>query len=115
MTKRRPVNSESFVKNGGEPAGVAQYHRAIAVAYDASRDAAPSVAAKAEHLLADQIVRIARRYGIPVLERPELAQALDQVEIDAEIPEELFEAAAIVLRELARISEKERECSPKSS
>ena len=44
--------------------------------------------------LAKQIVEAARAYGVPVLRDVPLARALMELEVGAEIPEELYEAVA---------------------
>ena len=55
------------------------------------------MSAKGSYLKADAIVKLAERYGIPIRERSDLAQALDQLPIDTEIPAELYEAVALLL------------------
>jgi len=61
---------------------------------------APSVSLKAEQLRADEVVKLARRYGVPVVENAGLARSLSALEVDEQIPGPLFEAVAIVLLEL---------------
>jgi flagellar biosynthesis protein len=77
----------------------ARYRRAVGVKYDpqAGAQAAPSVNVLAEHLQADLVVSLARRFGIPVQEDAALAKGLSQVHLDQEIPPDLFEAVALVL------------------
>ncbi|MBX7136694.1 MAG: EscU/YscU/HrcU family type III secretion system export apparatus switch protein [Oligoflexia bacterium] len=65
--------------------------------------AAPSLSCRGEFLAADEIVRLARRFGVSVVEHPELARALDPLELDQEIPRELFEAVAVLLAELGKL------------
>lgn len=69
---------------------------------------APRVVCKGEYQLADTIVSLAKRHGIPVVERPELAEALAEVPLDEEIPAHLFELAASLLVELRIIGGKDR-------
>jgi flagellar biosynthesis protein len=47
--------------------------------------------------VAEAILAAAREHNIPIEENPALAAALSQVEIDTEIPEELYRAVAEVL------------------
>lgn len=78
-----------------------QGHRlAIGLSYDNNRETAPTLSVRGEHLLADEIVRIAKRYGVPVVEDEALATALRDRELDEEIPEELYQAVAVVLHTL---------------
>jgi len=76
------------------------YRRAIGLAYDKKSMDAPSVSLKAEQLRADEVVKLARRYGVPVVENAGLARSLSALEVDEQIPGPLFEAVAIVLLEL---------------
>lgn len=77
-----------------------QYRSAIGLHYDADGEGAPTVGVRGERLIADEVVRIAKRFGIPVVEKPELVRALAACELEEEIPEELFEAVAILLKEV---------------
>ena len=76
------------------------FRNAVALRYRSSEDAAPLVSVKGESLRADELVKIAERYQIPVVENSHLAGALSALEIDEQIPESLFEAVAIVLSQL---------------
>lgn len=81
-----------------------RYKTAVSLGYESGPDDVPEVSAKGEHFIADEIVRIARRYGIPVIERAELAQALNSIEIDQPIPPQLYEAVAALLIEIEKRS-----------
>jgi flagellar biosynthesis protein FlhB len=74
-------------------------HLACALRYDAEEgDQAPVVVASGEGDLAKRIVEAARAYGVPVLRDVPLARALIELELESEIPEELYEAVAEILR-----------------
>ena len=66
--------------------------RATALRYEGK--AAPRVTASGQGYVADRIVAVARENGIPIREDPALAEALAQLELDAEIPEDLYVAVA---------------------
>lgn len=73
-------------------------HYAVALKYDEATMAAPRVVAKGADLLALRIRDIARDAKVPVLRMPPLARALyAHVEIDREVPAQLFAAVAQVL------------------
>ena len=55
---------------------------------------APRVTATGRGLIADRIVEVARENGIPVREDPALAEALAGLELETEIPEDLYTAVA---------------------
>ena len=66
--------------------------RASALRYEGK--GAPRVAASGRGYVADRIVAVARENGIPIREDPALAEALAALELDAEIPEDLYIAVA---------------------
>jgi type III secretion system FlhB-like substrate exporter len=80
--------------------------RAVGLAGDDLQSTAPELVCKGEYHLADTIVSLARRYGVPVVERAELASALNDLPLDTEIPSHLFEAAAELLAEIGVIGKK---------
>jgi type III secretion system FlhB-like substrate exporter len=84
------------------------YRRAVALSYREEGDSAPLVELKEEHLRADEVVKIAKRFGIPIIEKPAVAQALRNVPVDEAIPEKLYEAVATVLNEIAPVDRKEK-------
>jgi len=76
---------------------------AVALAYDRAAGEAPRVTAKGKGELAERILETARQHGIVIEESPILAAALSQVELDDEIPEELFKAVAEVIAFVLRL------------
>jgi type III secretion system FlhB-like substrate exporter len=75
---------------------------AVGLADDAYGDRAPAVTVSACGDGADEVVKTAIRYGVPVIYDGPLARALDRVEVDAEIPAELFAPVALILARLER-------------
>lgn len=84
-------------------------HVAVAVEYDRATMAAPTIVAKGAELMAAQIRELARDSNVPVMRDIPLARALYELELDAEIPEELFEAVAEVLRWVYQLAEERGE------
>lgn len=73
-------------------------HYAVALTYHEGQGGAPTVVAKGSGLIAAQIRAIAEEHRVPALEAPPLARALyHSVELDHEIPAELYAAVAEVL------------------
>jgi FlhB-like protein len=70
---------------------------AVALEYEAGSREAPRVTAKGAGSIAGQIIAIAEEHGIAVESNPLLAEALSGVELDEEIPIELYEAVAEVI------------------
>jgi flagellar biosynthesis protein len=84
---------------------VTRSQQAVALGYDPDKDGAPRVLAAGRGLLAEQIISIAGQQGIPIREDTLLAAALAQVELDAEIPPELYALVAEVLAYVYRLRE----------
>jgi|GEM_PF-1421615 len=80
------------------------FTQAVALVLPEDTESGPIVAALGEHRIAGYIVECARRHGIPIVERPELCEALSECELDDHIPADLFEAAAVVLNEVTNIA-----------
>jgi flagellar biosynthesis protein len=78
--------------------------RAIALRYDAARDSAPKVIARGRGYTAEKIVELARQHGLPVHHDPDLAALLAELEVNQEIPEDLYKAVAEVLAFVYRLS-----------
>lgn len=86
-------------------------HVAVALKYDRTQMAAPTVVAKGAELMAKRIREIAREADVPMMRDVPLARALYELETDAEIPEELFEAVAVVLRWVYQLAAERGEVS----
>ncbi|MGB7568808.1 MAG: EscU/YscU/HrcU family type III secretion system export apparatus switch protein [Chitinivibrionales bacterium] len=71
--------------------------KAVAIKYRAEEDRSPRVVAKGEGLVAQAIKALAAERGIPIKRDDDLVELLAQVEIDREIPAELYAAVAEVL------------------
>jgi flagellar biosynthetic protein FlhB len=73
-------------------------HIAVALKYNADVMEAPRVVAKGTELFAERIKEIANEHGVPVVENPVVARALFRlVEVDQEIPPDLYQAVAEIL------------------
>lgn len=73
-------------------------HYAVAIRYRADEAGVPIVLAKGVDDAALRIRGHAESLGVPVFAHPPLARALHKVPVDHAVPEELFEAVAVVLR-----------------
>jgi FlhB-like protein len=81
---------------------------AVALEYEKGSREAPRVIAKGRGLIAERIIALAEENDIIIESNPALARALSGVELEEEIPVELFEAVAeiigFVLRARRRLS-----------
>jgi flagellar biosynthesis protein len=78
--------------------------RAVALRYDRVKDGAPRVVAKGQGPVAENIIALAREHGVPLQEDPNLASALCALDIETEIPPELYRAVAEVLAFIYRLN-----------
>lgn len=70
---------------------------AIALRYNRNKDNAPKVVAKGKGVVAKNILELAKENNIPIKEDPELVQILSNLEINEEIPQDLYKAVAKIL------------------
>ena len=70
---------------------------AVALRYDKDREDAPRVVAKGRGFVAQQLLAIAKRNAVPVYQNQTVTQLLMAVELDREIPPDLYQAVANVL------------------
>ncbi|WP_018150981.1 EscU/YscU/HrcU family type III secretion system export apparatus switch protein [Leeia oryzae] len=70
---------------------------AVAISYAAGESAAPQVVAKGKGLIAEAIIAQAKAAGVYVHESKDLVALLMQVDLDQQIPPELYRAVAEVL------------------
>jgi flagellar biosynthesis protein len=89
------------------PAGASNTHpprrRAAALRYEPGHDRAPRVVASGQGHIADRILALAHDHGVPVQHDPALPAALTELELDREIPPQLFAAVAEVIGFLYRM------------
>jgi flagellar biosynthesis protein len=84
---------------------ISEMKRAVAMAYGAE-DGAPRVVAKGGGVSAEAIISLARENGVYVHQSPELVNLLMQVDLDSEIPPELYQAVAEILAWLYRLDQR---------
>jgi flagellar biosynthesis protein FlhB len=79
-------------------------HLAIAIEYNAKKMSAPKVLAKGAFEVAQRIVNVAREHNIPVVQNIPLARALFKaVDVDQQVPPDLYIAVAEVLAYIYRL------------
>jgi flagellar biosynthetic protein FlhB len=78
-------------------------HYAVALEYRRGSGGAPRVVAKGVDSLALRIRDVAREHGVPVVANPPLARTLHTVELDSEIPKELYQTVAEVIAYVWRL------------
>ena len=81
--------------------------KAAALRYAQGRDQAPRVVAKGRGKIAEKILDLARRHNVPLVEDRNLMQVLEALDVDTEIPPELYQAVAEVLVFVYRLNNKQ--------
>ena len=71
--------------------------KAAVLRYDATRDQAPRVVAKGRGKMAERIVALAQQHHVPLVEDRNLVQVLEALDLNTDIPPELYQAVAEVL------------------
>jgi len=72
-------------------------NKAVALKYQPDSDRAPSVIAKGQGKVAEKIIEIAREHNIHIHNDPDLIEVLSHLDLNAEIPPELYVVVAELL------------------
>ena len=78
--------------------------KAVALKYERGRDAAPKITAKGRGAVADKILALAREHGIPIEKDTTLMEALYRLDLNEQIPEELYQIVAEILAFIYRMN-----------
>jgi len=81
--------------------------QAVALRYEPDQDHAPKLVAKGSGFLADKILDLARQYDIPIRQDKNLLQVLSRLDLNAEIPAEVYKAVAEILVFIYRLSSRQ--------
>ena len=81
-------------------------HYAVALAYERGSKGAPRVVAKGVDSMAARIREAAQKARVPLVANPPLARALYPIELDQEIPAELYKAVAGVIAYIWRLDQR---------
>ncbi|MGD8836550.1 MAG: EscU/YscU/HrcU family type III secretion system export apparatus switch protein [Desulfobacteraceae bacterium] len=71
--------------------------KAAALRYEHGKESAPRVVAKGRGKIAEKIVALANTHQVPLVEDQNLVQLLEALDVDTQIPAELYQAVAEVL------------------
>ncbi len=80
--------------------------QAVAVRYREDKDSAPRIVAKGSGFIAEQIINTAVQHSVPLYQNSTMAGMLLAVELDKEIPPELYKVVAEVLAYIFRIDQR---------
>jgi len=80
--------------------------KAVALKYDAQTSSAPKVTAKGEGFTAQNIIKIAKLHDVPIKKDEDLVELLSKLDIDREVPAEMYKAIAEVFSFLYKMTKK---------
>lgn len=99
MKERRTLQPEPETDPNATP-------QAVALKYDVEQDKAPRVVAKGRGHVAENILSAAQKNAVPVYQNKTLVNMLMALDIDREIPPDLYRAIAEVMAYVYRIDKK---------
>ena len=82
---------------------------AAALKYDRESDQAPKLVAKGRGYVAEKILELAEKAGVPLRSDPSLVQILCRLDMDEQIPVELYRAVAEILAFIYAMNERKRD------
>ncbi|WP_284639003.1 EscU/YscU/HrcU family type III secretion system export apparatus switch protein [Paenibacillus silviterrae] len=86
--------------------------KAVALKYSPDISKAPTVVAKGKGHMADAILQRAKEGGVPVQEDASLVEVLSKLDLDQEIPPELYHLVAEVLSFIYRSDQRAKGMKP---
>lgn len=89
------------------------FKKAVALKYAPGVQAAPVVVAKGRGHVAEAILQKAREHGVPVQEDASLVEVLSKLDLDQEIPAELYQLVAEILSFVYRSDQRMKELKPR--
>lgn len=82
--------------------------KAVALRYDPLKDRAPKVTAKGAGEVAERIIQVAREHDIPVKDDADLVEVLSKLEIEKEIPPDIYVVVAELLAFVYSVNNKKK-------
>ena len=82
--------------------------KAVALQYKPGEDYAPKVTAKGEGRIAEKIIELARRHGIPIKDDPDLIEVLSKLDLHESIPPTVYIAVAELLAFVYSLNKKQQ-------
>lgn len=107
---------EDYIEQSGLDTEPLKDRKATALKYDKEKDNAPKVVAQGSRYLAEEIINIATKYDIPIRKDEDMMQMLEQIEVNREIPPDMYKAVAEIFSFIYGITnEKRKENSKEKS
>ena len=88
-------------------------NKVVALKYEL--DSAPKVVAKGDGQIADKIIEIAEEHGVALYQDSELVKLLSRIDVDSEIPSNLYQAVAVVLSFVFQLNGRDKEITEQTT
>ena len=85
---------------------MAKVDKAVALKYDSQQTSAPKIIAKGKGKIAKKILQKANEFDIPIFKNEALAESLLKLDVDEQIPPNLYKAVAEVFVWLMKAEQK---------
>jgi flagellar biosynthesis protein len=82
--------------------------QAVALRYSPETNTSPVVVAKGKGTIAEEIMKRAKEHGIPLQEDASLVEVLSKLDLNQEIPPELYQLVAEILSFIYRSDQRAR-------
>jgi flagellar biosynthesis protein len=79
--------------------------KAAALSYQHGQDAAPKLSAKGKGVIAEKIIALAQEHHIPLHQDADLVEILDKVELEQEIPLEVYAVVAEIFAYIYKVNQ----------
>ena len=83
--------------------------QAVALRYQAKKDPAPKMVGKGSGYLAEKILELAKQHNIPIRQDKNLLQILSRLDLNQEVPADVYRAVAEILAFVYRLSSRKLE------
>ncbi|MEW6607329.1 MAG: EscU/YscU/HrcU family type III secretion system export apparatus switch protein [bacterium] len=80
--------------------------KAVALEYDGDKGHAPKIVAKGKGKLAERIIQVARDHNVLIYEDANLAEVLTKLELNTQIPPDLYQAVAEIFVFIYKLNQK---------
>lgn len=78
--------------------------KAIALGYNKEKDNAPKILATGKGEVAKSIIEAAKKYEVPIKQDDDLVELLSKIDLNQEIPPNLYKAVAEIFSFLYRVT-----------
>jgi flagellar biosynthesis protein len=103
--KGRELFNRTVANKDASPVPNTPPPKAAALQYDKDKGGAPKLTAKGKGQIAEKIIALAKEHNIPLHRDADLLEILDKVEIDTEIPLEVYAIVAEIFAYIYRVNQ----------